>query len=77
MNFFKNQLLTSLKHNTKSHSLKPGHNTDRMVSLIQDQKEFLQEQLKSEDKTVNLLIENLSRNDDVFFSQKGSATKNS
>ena len=41
-----------------------------MISLLQDQIEFLQEQLKSKDKIINSLIENISRNDDVFFSQK-------
>ena len=77
MNSFKNELLTSLKHNTKSHSHEPSHNTDRIISLLQDQIEFPQEQLKSKDKIINSLIENLSRNDDVFFFAKGSNTKNS
>ena len=75
MNSFKNKLLTSLKHNTKSHSHEPSNNTDRIISLLQDQIEFLQEQLKSKDKIINSLIENLSRNDDVFFSQKAATPK--
>ena len=74
MNSFKNELLTSLKHNTKSHSHEPSNNTDRIISLLQDQIEFLQE-LKSKDKIINSLIENLSRNDDVFFSQKVATLK--
>ena len=44
-----------------------SNNTDRIISLLQDQIEFLQEELKSKNKIVNSLIENLSRNDDVFF----------
>ena len=67
MNSFKNELLTSLKHNTKSHSHKPSNNTNRIISLLQDQIEFLQKQLKSKDKIINSLIENLSRNGDCFF----------
>ena len=70
MNLFKNEHLASLKHNTKSHSHEPSNNTDRIISLLQDQIEFLQEQLKSKDKIINLLIENLSRNDDVLFFRK-------
>ena len=72
MNSFKNELLTSLKHDTKSHSHEHSNNTDRIISLLQDEIEFLQEQLKSKDKIINSLIENLSRNDDVFFSQKAA-----
>ena len=75
MNSFKNELLTSLKHNTKSHSHEPSNNTDRIISLLHDQIEFLQEQLKSKDKIINSLIESLSRNDDVFFSQKAATLK--
>ena len=75
MNSFKNELLTSLKHNTKSHSHEPSNNTDRIIFLLQDQIEFLQEQLKSKDKIINSLIENLSRNDDVLFSQKTATLK--
>ena len=75
MNSFKNELLTSLKHNTKSHSHEPSNNTDRIISLLQDQIEFLQEQLKSKDKIINSLIENLSRNDDAFFLQKTATLK--
>ena len=75
MNSFKNELLTSLNHNTKSHSHEPNNNTDRIISLLQGQIEFLQEQLKSKDKIINSLIENLSRNDDVFFSQKAATLK--
>ena len=75
MNLFKNELLTSLKHNNKSHSHETSNNTDRIISLLQDQIEFLQEQLKSKDKIINSLIENLSRNDDVFFSQKAATLK--
>ena len=75
MNSFKNELLTSHKHNTKSHSHGPSNNTDRIISLLQNQIEFLQEQLKSKDKIINSLIENLSRNDDVFFPQKTATLK--
>ena len=75
MNLFKNELLTSLKHNTKSHSHEPSNYTDRIISLLQDQIEFLQEQLKSKNKIINSLTENLSRNDDVFFSQKVATLK--
>ena len=32
----------------------------------------MQEQLKSKDKMINSLLQNLSRNDDVFFSQKAA-----
>ena len=46
MNLFKNELLTSLKHNTKSHSHEPRSNTDGINSLLQDQMGFLHEQLK-------------------------------
>ena len=74
MNLFKKELLTSIKHNTKSHLHKPSNNTDKIISLIQDQIELLQEQLKSKDKTVNFLIENISRNDDVFFLSQRAAT---
>ena len=70
MNLFKTELLTSLKHNTKSHLHKTSYNTDRIISLLQDQIEFLQEQLKSKDNIINSLIENLSRNDDVFFCKR-------
>ena len=75
MNLFKNELLTSFKHYTKSHSHEPSNNTDRIISLLQDQIEFLQEQLKSKDKIINSVIGNLSRNDDVFFSQKAATLK--
>ena len=34
MNFFKNELLTSLKRNDKSHSHEPSNNTDRIISKI-------------------------------------------
>ena len=67
--------MSILKQNTKSHSHEPSNNTDRIISLLQDQIEFLQEQLKSKDKIINSLIENLSRNDDVFFSQKAATLK--
>ena len=67
--------MSILKHNTKSHSHEPSNNTNRIISLLQDQIEFLQEQLKSKDKIINSLIENLSRNDDVFFSQKAATLK--
>ena len=40
MNFLKNELLTSLKFNTSSHSHEPRNNTDRIISLLQDQMEF-------------------------------------
>ena len=33
MNLFKNELLTLLKRNTKSHSHEPSNNTDRKISL--------------------------------------------
>ena len=46
-----------------------------IISLLQNQIEFLQEQLKSKDKIINSLIENLSRNNDVFFSQKATTLK--
>ena len=75
MNLFKNENLTSLKRNTKSHSHEPSNITDRIISLLQDQIEFLQEQLKSKDKIINSLIENLSRNDDLFFSQKAATLR--
>ena len=75
MNLFKNELLTSLKHNNKSHSHETSNNTDTIISLLQDQIDFLQEQLKSKDKIINSHIENLSRNDDVFFSQKAATLK--
>ena len=52
MNLFKNELLTSLKPNNKSHSQETSNNTDRIISLLQDQIEFLQEQLKSKDKII-------------------------
>ena len=68
MNLFKNEILTSLKRNTKSDSHEPSNNTNRIISLLQDQIEFLQEQLKSKNKITNSLVENLSRNGDVFFS---------
>ena len=74
MNLFKNKLLTSLKHNNKSQSQETSNNTDR-ISLLQDQIEFLQEQLKSKDKIINSLIENLSKNDDVFFSHTAGTLK--
>ena len=48
---------------------KVSNNTDRIMSLLQDQIEFLQEQRKSENKIINFIIKNLSRND--------SSTKNS
>ena len=51
-----------------------SNNTDRIISLLQDQIEFLQEELKSKNKIVNSLIENLSRNDDVFFFWQKEAT---
>ena len=70
MNSFRNELVTSLKHNTKFHSHEPSNNTDRIISQLQDQIEFLQKQLKSKDKIINSLIENLSRNDDVFFRKR-------
>ena len=75
MNLLKNEILTSLKHNNKSHSHETSNNTDRIISLLQDQIEFLQEQLKSKDKIINSLTENLSRNDDIFFSQKAATLK--
>ena len=56
MNLFKNELLTSLKHNSKSHSHETSNNTDRIISLQQDQIEFLQEQLKSKDQIINSFI---------------------
>ena len=34
MNSFKNELLTSHKHSTKSHSHEPSNNTDRIILLI-------------------------------------------
>ena len=53
MNLFKNELLTSLKHNTKSHPHETSNNTDRIISLLEDQIEFLQEQLESKDKIIS------------------------
>ena len=41
-----------------------------MISLLQDQIGFLQEQLKSKEKIINSLIENISRNEQRIFSQK-------
>ena len=70
MNLFKNELLTSIKPNNKSHSQETSNNTDRIISLLQDQIEFLQKQLKFKDKIINSLIENLSRNGDVFFRKR-------
>ena len=75
INLFKNELLTSLKHNTISHAHESSNKTDRIISLLQDQIEFVQEQLKSKDKIMNSLIENLSRNNNVFFSQKAATLK--
>ena len=75
MNLFKNEILTSLKQNIKSHLHEPSNNTDRIISLLQDQIEFLQEHLKSKDKIINSLVENLYRNYDVFFSQKAATLK--
>ena len=40
--------------------------------MLQDQIELLQEQLKSKVKIINSLTENLTRNDNVFFSQKAA-----
>ena len=67
--------MSILKHNTKSHSHEPSNNTNRIISLLQDQIEFLQEHLTLKDKIINSLIKNLSRNDDVFFSQKAAILK--
>ena len=75
MNLSKNELLTSLKHSTTSPSHEPSNNTGRIISLLQDRIEFLQVQLKSKDKIINSLTENLSRNDDVFLSQKAATLK--
>ena len=41
MNLFKNEILTSLKHNTKFHPHELSNITDRIISLVQDQIEFL------------------------------------
>ena len=46
-----------------------------MISLLQDQTEFLQEQLKFKEEIINSLIDNLSRNGDVFFSEKAATLK--
>ena len=67
--------MSILKHNTKSHSHEPSNNTNRIISLLQDQIEFLQEHLTLKDKIINSLIKNISRNDDVFFSQKAAILK--
>ena len=67
--------MSILKYNTKSHSHEPSNNTNRIISLLQDQIEFLQEHLTLKDKIINSLIKNLSRNDDVFFSQKAAILK--
>ena len=75
MNLFKNELLTSLKPNNKSNSRGTSNNIGWIISLLQDQIESPQEQLKSKDKIIKSLIANLSRNDDVFFSQKAATLK--
>ena len=67
--------MSILKHNTKSHSHEPSNNTNRIISLLQDEIEFLQEHLTLKDKIINSLIKNISRNDDVFFSQKAAILK--
>ena len=67
--------MSILKYNTKSHSHEPSNNTNRIISLLQDEIEFLQEHLTLKDKIINSLIKNLSRNDDVFFSQKAAILK--
>ena len=67
--------MSILKYNTKSHSHEPSNNTNRIISLLQDQIEFLQEHLTLKDKIINSLIKNISRNDDVFFSQKAAILK--
>ena len=46
-----------------------------MISVLQDQTEFLQEQLKFKEEIINSLIDNLSRNGDVFFSEKAATLK--
>ena len=63
------KFLTLLKHNTTFHSHKSSNSTERITSLLQDQIEFLQEQLKSNDEIINFHTENLSRNADMLFSQ--------
>ena len=55
MNLFKNTLFASLKHNT-SHSHQPSNGTDRIISLLQDQIEFLQEQLRSKHKFSSIIL---------------------
>ena len=75
MNLIKNELLTSLKHNTTSHSHEPSSKNNRIISLVQAKIEVLQEQLKSEDKIINTLKENLSRKDDLFNSQNAATLK--
>ena len=40
MNLLKNELLTSLKFNASCRSHEPRNNTDRIISLLQDQIEF-------------------------------------
>ena len=76
MDLFKTELLTLLKHTTKSHSHKPHTvlllTPTEKISLLQDQIRFLLEQLKSKDKIINSLTENLSRNDGVLFSKQAA-----
>ena len=55
MNLFKNTLFASLKHNT-SHSHQPSNGIDRIISLLQDQIEFLQEQLRSKHKFSSIIL---------------------
>ena len=75
MNLFKNELLISLRHNNISHSHEPSNSTDIIISLLQHQIGFLKEQLKPKDKIINSIIVNLSRNDDMIFSQKAATLK--
>ena len=75
MNLFKNELLISLRHNNISHSHEPSNNTDIIISLLQHQIGFLKEQLKPKDKIINSIVVNLSRNDDMIFSQKAATLK--
>ena len=70
MKLFKNKLLTSLKHNTKSHSPEPSNNTDRMISLLQVQIEFLKEQLKSNDEIINSLRKSFQKRRCIFFCKR-------
>ena len=62
MSLFKNWALTSLKHNSTSHSHQLSNKTERIISLREDQTEVLQEQLRSKDEIMNFIIRKFPRN---------------